>query len=198
MTVKYVSRGADLSADGRYRYVLWREWRNHPKPARWRWWKKADGSAVVDGANQPLGEPEFVLFVMLNPSTANAETDDPTIRKCVGFAQRWGYDRIAVVNLFAFRATDPTELLRLAEIDDPFGVRNQEVIERVAYDCHLIVCAWGAHGAHLGQNETVLGWIEGCTSKPLHALGFSKAGHPRHPLMLGYDTPLVRWATPIR
>ena len=188
---KYVSSGADISADGKYRYLLWREWRNHPKPAKWHWWKNDDGSAVVDGAGHPIGEPKSVLFVMLNPSTADADIDDPTIRKCVGFAKRWGFDRMEVVNLFAYRATDPRVLLRLPERDDPFGVRNQEVIQQAAWDCAMIVCAWGTHGAHLGQNETVLGWIEGCQSKPLGALGFSKNGEPRHPLMLSYKTPIV-------
>lgn len=191
MLSAYIEAGADISPDGVYRYRLWREWRNHPSPSKWRWWKNDDGSAVVDGTGKPVGEPESVLFVMLNPSTADGKTDDPTIRKCVGFARRWGYDRIDVANLFAYRATNPQVLLRLPEHNDPFGVRNQEVIERLAHDCHLIVCAWGTHGNHLGQNETVRGWLEGCTSKPLHALGFSKDGHPRHPLMVSYSTPLL-------
>src|SRR5258707_10232275 len=125
-TPKYVDAGAHFSADGRYRYVLWREGRNHPAPAKWRWWKDDNGKPVVDGAGKPIGEPETVLFVMLNPSTADGQGDDPTIRKCVGFAQRWGYDRMKVVNLFAYRATDPRMLLSLPERDDPFGVRNQE------------------------------------------------------------------------
>ena len=186
---KYVSSGADISADGRYRYSLWREWRNHPKPAKWRWWKNDDGSAVLDGADRPVGEPESVLFVMLNPSKADADDDDPTIRKCVGFAKRWGYDRIDVVNLFAYRSTDPRAILRMLYDRDPVGVRNQDVIERKAWDAHLIVCAWGAHGSHLEQNETVRGWL---MDKPLYALGFTKDGHPRHPLMLSYDTQLVK------
>ncbi len=129
---------------------------------------------------------------MLNPSTADGQGDDPTIRKCVGFAQRWGYDRMKVVNLFAYRATDPRVLLSLPERDDPFGVRNQEIIDDAAFNSHLIVCAWGAHGHHLGQDKTVLGWLDRCTSRHLHIFGLTKDGHPRHPLMIGYDTPLVQ------
>ncbi len=191
MNVSYVSSGAILSNDERYRYRLWREWRNHPKPAKWRWWKDDAGRPVLDGAGKQLGEPESVLFVMLNPSTADGQTDDPTIRKCVGFAQRWGYDRIDVVNLFAYRATDPRALLRLPEADDPFGPRNQEIVKSAAFECGLIVYAWGTHGGHLGQNETMRGWIEGSTNKTPRTLGFSKDGYPRHPLMLSYQTVLV-------
>jgi hypothetical protein len=94
----YVYAGADISPDGRYRYRLWREWRGCASRDHWRW------LGAKDGAGHELGEPLSVLFVMLNPSTADGTTDDPTIRRCVGFAKRWRYDRLEVVNLFAHRA----------------------------------------------------------------------------------------------
>ena len=114
---------ADFSLCGRYRYRLTREW-----------------------GPQQLS----ILFVMLNPSVASADKDDPTIRRCVHFAKREGYDRMDVVNLFAHRATDPREILRMLDKDEPYGPRNQSVIERAVQDAGVIVCAWGAHGRHLG------------------------------------------------
>lgn len=178
----YVSSGADISGCGRYRYRLWREWRNENSGKRWRW------LGANDGNGEPLGEPLSCLFVMLNPSTADGNEDDPTIRRCVGFAKRLGYDRLDVVNLFAWRATDPREVLSMTGDGDPIGPRNQEVIGFAAEDAGVIICAWGVHGSHIGQNETVLGWLEG---RKVHALGLTKDGHPRHPLYLKSDAPLV-------
>jgi hypothetical protein len=127
---------------------------------------------------------------MLNPSVASADKDDPTIRRCVHFAKREGYDRMDVVNLFAHRATDPREILRMLDKDEPYGPRNQSVIERAVQDAGVIVCAWGAHGRHLGHDQTVLGWLDRW-SAPLKALGFTADGHPRHPLYVKGDQPLV-------
>jgi len=78
-----------ISACGRYRYRLWREWRLHPKPAQWRMWFCENGAPVLDGSGQQLGEPIACVFIMLNPSTADGDTDDPTIRRCVAFAKAW-------------------------------------------------------------------------------------------------------------
>ena len=184
--MKYVSQGAQISHDGKYRYLLWREWRLHPKPAKWFWWKNEDGSPCVDGANQPIGEPETCLFIMLNPSTADAETDDPTIRRCVGFAADWGYDRVEIVNLFAYRATSPQTLLGLKHGDDPVGERNQDIFGFAARNAHLVVCAWGSHGSYLGQDETTRGWF----TREAYCLGRTLKGFPKHPLYLAASTPL--------
>lgn len=178
----YLASGADISADGRHRYLLWREWRTPNSGAHWRWFGARDGN----GAR--LGEPKSCLFIMLNPSTADADLDDPTIRRCVGFAKRENYDRAEVVNLFAYRATDPRALLALNHDDDPVGERNHDVIERAAERAGLIVCGWGAHGGHLGQDETVRGWL---IDYKLYSLGCTKAGHPKHPLYLKADSALV-------
>lgn len=189
----YVSTGAIISPCGKYRYRLWREWRLHPLPAQWDMWTGEGGKPVEDGGGQQLGEPMTCLFVMLNPSTADGNDDDPTIRRCVAFAKGWGYDRMEVVNLFAYRATKPADLLALNHDDEPWGVENQRHIHSAMDDnVNRIVVAWGAHGGHLGQDETVLGWIEDYAELFDHdieivALGLTKEGHPRHPLYLPSD-----------
>lgn len=180
---KYVSSGATISADGRYRYRLWREWRLHPAPAQWDMWTD-NGKPVVDGAGEQLGTPKSCVFIMLNPSTADGDTDDPTIRRCVGFAKALGYDRLDVLNLFAHRATDPAELLALNWDDDPIGPNNRSHVASVMQgECRPghIICAWGSHGGHLGQDEEMLGWLG---SRKAHALRLTKDGHPAHPLYL--------------
>jgi hypothetical protein len=131
-------------------------------------------------------------FIMLNPSTADHEVDDPTIRKCVGFCQRWGCGELHVVNLFAVRATDPTDLRKAS---DPAGPENHEWVRRavrLSTDPHAggpVVCAWGTHGAYMEQDRTVLGWIEGFC-QPI-ALGLTKDGHPRHPLYAPYSAEVI-------
>jgi hypothetical protein len=85
-----------------------------------------------------------------------------------------------VINLFAWRATSPKDLLALSHADDPVGHANQSHVRQALFDAGLIVCAWGSHGGHLGQDETMLGWIEGET----HALRLTKDGFPAHPLYL--------------
>ncbi len=188
----YVSAGATISACGKYRYRLWREWRLHPKPAHWHMWTDAKGRPVLDGEGEQIGEPKACVFIMLNPSTADGQQDDPTIRRCVGFAKAWGYDRLEVVNLFAYRATSPHDLLALPHDADPVGWQNQHYIGQTLRNLPLgrIICAWGAHGGHLGQDETVLGWLE---DEPRFALGLTKDGYPRHPLYVPANAQLVRF-----
>ena len=141
---KYIAKGARISADGKYRYQLWREWRGTHDPKHWRW------LGGVDGVGEPLGEPLSCLFVMLNPSTADGEADDPTIRRCVGFAKRWKFERLEVVNLFAYRATKPSDLFAFqAQGGDPIGWQNSELIGEALRDSGLVVCAWGANAAGL-------------------------------------------------
>lgn len=180
----YVSAGADISADGRYRYLLWREWRGTHDPNNWRW------LGAKDGAGAEIGEPKACLFVMLNPSTADGLIDDPTIRRCVGFAKAWKFERLEVVNLFALRATNPRDLLKVDNVaDDPVGWQNSDKVFLAGRRAGRIVCAWGNHGAHLGQDETLRGWLP---DRPLYALGFTDAGFPRHPLYARADAQLVR------
>lgn len=178
--MKYVNAGATI--DGKYRYCLWREWRHEKhNPANWR---------VID-RELAWEEPKPCVFIMLNPSTADGKADDATIRKCVGFASRWEYEKLIVINLFAYRATKPAELLRLYDVDNPVGDRNQAEVERAIHRAGRIVCAWGSHGRHLEQDRTMLGWLDKAGVERLYALGYDAKGNPRHPLMVPYATAPV-------
>jgi hypothetical protein len=175
---KYIAAGARISSCGIYRYSLWREWRGTHHPNNWRW------LGGKDGAGAQFGEPKTCLFVMLNPSTADGEKDDATIRRCVGFAKAWKFERLEVVNLFAYRATKPRDVLKLQnERFDIIGWKNSELVAEASLDAGLIVCAWGSNVESFDPTrdhvETVRGWLG---SKPQFALGFTKDGHPRHPL----------------
>ena len=151
-----IRKDALISDCGTYRYWLSRSW--------------DDGSRKL-------------AFVMLNPSTADASIDDPTIRRCMGFAKRERFGGILVVNLYALRATDPSDLLRA---DDPIGPRNEHWLREVFVNAGQgnVVCAWGTKG---GQQAK---WISkslggfGCV-----CLGKTKDGHPRHPLYVKSDQP---------
>ncbi len=193
---KYIASGASISPCGRYRYRLWREWRLHPLPAQWDMWTEEDGTPCLDGEGKQIGEPLSCVFVMLNPSTADGEQDDPTIRRCVGFAKSFGFDRLEVVNLFAYRATNPAELLALNHNDDPVGEGNALAFRTAIYRAGVVVCAWGANGGHLGQDETALGWIDSALeyrdrTVPVMCLGRTLFGHPKHPLYVPRAQPLI-------
>jgi hypothetical protein len=181
-TGAYVDSGANISACGKYRYKLWREWRGVATKEHWRWF------GFKDGAGQEVSEPKACLFIMFNPSTADGKIDDPTIRRCVSFAKREKYDRLEVVNLFAWRATDPGIIGSLTGKGDPIGPANQDAVTDTALVAGLIVCAWGVEGSLIGQDETVLGWLG---DRRRYALGLTKDGHPRHPLYLPKDAPLI-------
>jgi hypothetical protein len=165
-------RTAVISRDGKYRYHLYRE---------------------VAGDGGPIA-----TFIMLNPSTADHLTDDPTIRKCLGFCRRWGCGELHVVNLFAVRATNPADIRKAV---DPVGPDNLDWIERsvamAMNACNLalrgpVVCAWGTHGSYRDQDLTVLGRIEKIC-KP-RTLGLTRDGHPKHPLYVPYGAELVGFA----
>ena len=134
-----------------------------------------------------------VLFIMLNPSTADAETDDPTLRRCIGYARAWACGSLAVVNLFGLRTTDPRELRRHA---DPVGRRNDDyvlaAIRSVDDAAGLIVCAWGARGGYLARDRAVLGLIRSTGMTP-HVLGLTRGGHPRHPLYMSRSATPQPW-----
>src|SRR5919204_4199606 len=88
------------------------------------------------------GSDGTVAFVGLNPSTADETTDDPTVRRCIGFAREWGFARVEVVNVYAFRARDPRELWRA---DDPVGPDNDRILAQVLDGAELVIAAWGMH-----------------------------------------------------
>lgn len=164
-----IQRSAVISPDGLYRYRLD------------RWW--APESVGMGSTRMP--------YIMLNPSTADADVDDPTIRRCIGFARREGFHGITVVNLFAYRATDPDDL---RDSEDAgirvFGPENKSHIIDVAETAGQIVAAWGAHPFARRQAALVLGHLrrEGI---PVLCLGTTKDGSPRHPLYVKADQPLI-------
>ena len=130
-----------------------------------------------------------VLFVMLNPSTATEVQNDPTVERCERRARALGFGAFRVCNIFAFRATDP-RVMRAAP--DPVGEGNDAAIIEGAHWAGQIVCAWGTHGAHLNRGPAVEALLR-ATGRPLFHLGLSKAGHPRHPLYIGYDRQPEPW-----
>lgn len=156
--------GALISECGKYRYRLWRLW----------------------NADQPV-----MVWVMLNPSTADAATDDPTIRKCIGFAKTHGFGGIIVVNLFAWRATDPKEL---STVPDPIGPENDQ---HILWACRAplirqVVAGWGADRFAQKRARAVRVLIQGATGLRLQCFRKSeKTGAPWHPLYLPYASPLM-------
>jgi len=122
------------------------------------------------------------LIIGLNPSTADATLDDPTVRRCVGFVRDWGFGGLALVNLFAFRAIDPSSLVGPP---DPVGPENDDWIARLADESDLVVAAWGVHGGLKARDSAVIRMLG-----PLHCLGRTKDGFPRHPLYLSRHTQL--------
>lgn len=182
--MKYLETTATISAGGLYRYDLTRLWdRNR----------------------------DTIVFCMLNPSTADAGRwdgdrfigDDPTIRRCVGFVDRFGYGRLVVVNLFAFRATNPSDML---SAEDPVGPDNDEFLTEHSAG-RVVVCAWGA--TKMRTDATLCpGRIDAYRNRPrevarlisraggsLRHLGRTKAGLPKHPLYLPAETELQAFAT---
>lgn len=159
-----VQRWAWLSDDGLYRYSLQRTWRR-------------------------FGPAGHLAFVMLNPSTADAEVDDPTIRRCIGFARTLGYDGINVLNLYAFRATKPADLWKA---DEPTGGKaNDDLLREVLRQAgnRLVIAAWGANA----RPDRVAEFMSWRGSEHVRALGFTKAGAPRHPLYLRSDAQPVNF-----
>ena len=118
-----------------------------------------------------------VLFVMLNPSTADATKDDPTIRRVISFAKSWGYGGVYVGNLFAFRSTDPKGL---KYVKDPIGENNIQHIQAMVGLVDKIIYAWG-------NNQKEPKWLSEMVPTP-YCIDISKKGVPKHPLYLKKDT----------
>ncbi|MEI9428700.1 DUF1643 domain-containing protein [Mesorhizobium sp. Cs1299R1N3] len=131
-------------------------------------------------------------FILLNPSTADETNDDPTIRRCIAYAKRWGYGGLVLGNIFALRSTDPKGLYSHA---DPVGPDNDAALGSIAKEADRIVCGWGTHGVFQNRSEAVLRIIREAGAEPL-ALKLTAAGHPGHPLYLRQDLlPLPMPAT---
>ena len=144
-----LEKGATFSRCGTYRYSLWRRW----------------------DAKKPV-----LLWLCLNPSTADAVEDDPTLRRCMGFARDWGYGTSITGNLFAYRATDPEAMKRA---QDPVGPNNNQALKRLAAKADLVIAAWGNDGNLLGRAD----WARR-TIPHLHYLKMNSSGEPAHPLYL--------------
>ena len=152
-----MEKSAILSADRKYRYVLTRIW-DEAKPT--------------------------VVFIGLNPSTADEKTDDPTIRKCIGYAKRWGYGKLIMVNIFAFRSTDPSLLKR---VEDPIGPDNDSYIQKCVSESNSVIACWGKHGKLLNRDKVLMDSLPN-----LVCLKRNKNGTPHHPLYLSKDvTPVT-------
>jgi len=128
-------------------------------------------------------------FVMLNPSTATEVQNDPTVERCERRARALGFGAFRVLNIFAYRATDP-RVMRAAA--DPVGPENDAAILAALPWADRVICAWGTHGAHLGRGPTVAAMLRRADASLWH-LGLSKAGHPKHPLYIGYAVQPERW-----
>lgn len=129
---------------------------------------------------------------MLNPSTADAQLDDPTIRRCRVFSRRWNFDGLTVVNLFALRATDPRKLKLDAE---PVGPENDFVITDNVHAHAMVVAAWGAHGSLHDRARAVRALLRQ-SGAAVHHLGLTSKGDPKHPLYLAGDTVPQPWDIP--
>lgn len=146
-----MKKTAVLSPCRKYRYELHREW----------------------------GDGGMCAFIGLNPSTADETEDDPTIRRCIGFAKSWGYGSLCMINLFAFRATQPADMKKAL---DPVGPQNLATLEKIYAEARIVVAAWGAHGTYKGQGAICLRKFPG-----LHYLSLTSSGAPGHPLYLKSD-----------
>jgi hypothetical protein len=163
MSTPYLQASALLSVCARYRYRLDRMW-------------SAEGPRV--------------LFVMLNPSTANSLQDDPTLRRCVAFARAWGCGALTVVNVYAWRATNPRDIPR-----EPMmarGPENERHLREAAQGVWAVVCAWG-RSAHHADAARTLNLLKNATTAPVLCLGTTADGAPRHPLYLPNNTPVTSY-----
>lgn len=142
-----MEKAAEISSCGRYRYTLARIW-----------------------------DPDLpcVAFIGLNPSTADATQDDPTLNRCIQYAEAWGYGGVWMVNLFAFRATSPGDM---KSADDPVGPDNDVALQSVCGAADLVIAAWGNHGSFHKRSHQVRAMLKG-----LHCLKVNKTGEPAHPL----------------
>jgi hypothetical protein len=164
-----IGRAAVISNGGKYRYTLS------------RWW------------HQPGFSSGMILWIMLNPSTADGSVDDNTIRRCIGFSKLWHYEALTVVNLYAYRATKPADLWARAQTGkDIIGPKNDKWIRKEAYHAQRIMLAWGAN-ADFRRSRDVTEGLLGARRRRLYTLGYTTAGHPLHPLRVRSDTEPVRW-----
>lgn len=150
-----ITRDARFTKSGERRFMLTRSWRG--------------------------GDGRYVLFCMLNPSTANASTDDPTIRRCIRYARDWGHSALHVVNLFDFITPSPEVLLRWTKENPMKNLQLYlDIIQCESFNSGLTVCGWGTWGGWFPERARQ---VYNALNSP-HALRITKDGHPSHPLYL--------------
>ena len=178
MSVIVTARSAVISDDGLHRYALER--------------------TIVPYEPSAVAENRLMLVLGVNPSKADAQVDDPTVRRVYGFAASLGYARIAMANKFAYRATDVKELQALP-LDKAVGPECDAHLERLMLAADVVVAAWGPlaklKGAQRQRWKDVVR-IADRTGRALMCWGTAQDGHPRHPLYLPGDAPLAPWSVP--
>ena len=157
--MSFINKTANFSSCRKYRYSLSRIWDKQKK---------------------------FVLFIGLNPSTADEEVDDPTIRRCSGYAQKWGYGGFMMVNLFAYRTTLPSNLKK---VKHPIGKDNDKYIVKLSKKADITVAAWGNNGNLYSRDKQVFSLVSS-----LMCLRINKSGQPAHPLYLKKGLKLTKFA----
>ena len=161
--MKTLDRNCVFSPCRKYRYTLWREF----PVMNWL-------------TGEAMNADRYLMVIGLNPSTADETQDDPTIRRCVGFAERWGFGALCMTNLFAWRDTLP-ENMKKAE--RPVGDANDLWLKECASGAGMILAAWGKHGSHMRRASVV-----GAMIPDLHALKTNKDSSPMHPLYVAAAT----------
>ena len=154
-----INKSATFSNCRKYRYALSRSWDAKKK---------------------------IVLFIGLNPSTADEKKDDPTIRRCINYAQSWGFGGLQVANLFAYRATKPT---KLRYVENPVGDDNDQQLIKLSKMADLTVAAWGNEGALINRDKQVIKLIPN-----LMCLKINKSGQPAHPLYQKKDIEYISYS----
>lgn len=161
---QYLERSAVISDCGRYRYRLWRKWAHSDRMP--------------------------VLWIMLNPSTADGTEDDPTIRRCREFSKAWGYGSMWIGNLYAYRSTDPSVLKTLGA-EDARGPANDQHLYEMSCESAIIVCGWGNPGGEYMRTRLPLTVL---SPGGIWCLGKTKHRAPRHPLYLPSASKLEKVA----
>lgn len=161
--IEFTESTAIISECEQYRYRLTRRWKDGPS----------------------------ILWVMLNPSIADAEQLDPTLRRCLGFSKAWGYGRMVIANIYALRSTDPKRLLK--HNHNPSNRINNQYIYQEALRCKKIVLGCGSHSMARDRLSEVTHVITNLAGKKCYCLGTTQAGYPKHPLYVAGNTELVRF-----
>lgn len=176
-TATKIERTTVFDSERKYRFTLWREW---------------DQDLLTGCADDLPNIDKYVQFIGLNPSTADEKINDRTIRRCIGFAQSWGYGALCMTNIFPFRATDPVDMMSNQE-PDAMRIENANWVVKIAKSAGLIVCAWGKDGSYLNRANKFLKHFREVEKLKLHHLGLNSDGSPKHPLYLSKTLKPIPW-----